>query len=58
MTPKFVVVVSVLLPIFRQIGSGMPYLCIFVEECVALFRAMAEKMGVNSCLWSELEHKQ
>ena len=30
--PNFVVVASVLLPICCHIGSGMPYLCIFVEE--------------------------
>ena len=32
MTPNFVVVVSVLLPICCHIGSRVPYLCIFVEE--------------------------
>ena len=47
-------VVSVLLPICCHIGSGMPYMCIFVEDAVALLGAM----GVNTCLWSELEHMQ
>ena len=36
MTPYFVVVVSVLLPICCHIGSGMVYLSIFVEDVVAL----------------------
>ena len=31
MTPNFVVVVSVLLQICCHIGSGMPYVCIFVD---------------------------
>ena len=34
MTPNFVVVIIVLLPICCHIGLGMPYLCIFVEEVV------------------------
>ena len=47
-TPHFVVVVSNLLPIYFHIGSGMPYMCIFVEE-----------LGMtDTCLWLELEHKQ
>ena len=54
MTPNFVVVVSVCC----HIGSGMPYTCIFVEDTVALLGAMADKMGVKTCLWSELEHMQ
>ena len=58
MTPNFVVVVSVLLPISGHIGWGIPYQCIFVEEFVTLLGAIAEEMGVNTCLWSELEHKQ
>ena len=58
MTPNFVVVVSVLLPISCHIGSGMPYTYIFVEDTVALLGAMADKMGVKTCLWSELEHMQ
>ena len=36
MTANFVDAVSVLLLINSHIGSGMPYLCIFVEEVVAL----------------------
>ena len=47
MTASFVDAVSVLLPINSYIGSGMSYLCIFVEE-----------VGVKTCLWSELDHKQ
>ena len=43
MTPYFVVVVSVLLPICCHIGSGMPYLCIFVEEVVMLLGAITNK---------------
>ena len=58
MTPNFVVVVSVLLPICCHIGSGMPYLYIFVGEVVMLLGAISEKMGVKTCLWSVLEHKQ
>ena len=34
MTPNFVIVVSVLLPICCHIGCGMAYLHIFVEEVV------------------------
>ena len=58
MAPNFVVVFSVLLPICCHIGSGMPYLWIFVEETVRLLGPMADKWGVKSRLWSELEHKQ
>ena len=58
MTPNFVVVVSGLLPISGHIGWGMPYQCIFVEEAVILLGAITDKFGVNTCLWSELEHKQ
>ena len=36
MTPSFVVVVSVLLLIFCDIGWGLPYLCIFVEVVTLL----------------------
>ena len=43
MTPNFVVVVSVLLPICCHIGSGMPYLYIFVGEVVMLLGATSEK---------------
>ena len=45
MTPNFVVVVSVLLPISGHIGWGMPYQCIFVEEFVTFLGAIAE----NGC---------
>ena len=43
MTPTFVVVVSVLLPISGHIGSGMPYQCIFFDEVVTLLGAITEK---------------
>ena len=43
MTPNFVITVSVLLPICRHIGSGMLYLCIFVEEVVPLMGAITDK---------------
>ena len=45
MTPNFVAVVSVLLPICGQMFQGMPYLCIFVEEVVPLLGAMTD----NGC---------
>ena len=40
---NFVVVVSVLQPICCHIGSGMPYLCIFVEEVVPFSGAITDK---------------
>ena len=40
MTPNFVVVFKDLMPIFCHIGSGVPYLHIFVEEIVAFLGAM------------------
>ena len=43
MTPNFVAVVSVLLPICGKICQGMPYLCIFVEESVQYLGQMTEK---------------
>ena len=43
MTPNAVVVVNVLLRIFCHIGSGMPYLRIFVEDIVASLGAMTDK---------------
>ena len=43
MTPSFVAVVSVLLPICGQIYQGMPYQCIFVEIVVPLLRTMTDK---------------
>ena len=43
MTPNFVAVVSVLLPICGQICQGMPYMCIFVEEVVQFLGTMTEK---------------
>ena len=44
MTPNFVVVVNVLMPICRHAGLGMPNLHILVEECVALLGAMTDKL--------------
>ena len=44
MTPNFAAVVSVLLPICCHIGSGMPYLCIFVEETDPLLGPMADQL--------------
>ena len=44
MAPNFVVVVNVLLTFCCHIGSGMPNLRIFVEDSVALLRAMADKL--------------
>ena len=43
MTPYFVALVNVLLPMFCHIGWGMPYLHIFVYEIVELLGAMADK---------------
>ena len=43
MTPNFVVVVSVLLPISVHIGWGLPYQCIFDEEVVTLSGAITDK---------------
>ena len=43
MTPKFVVVVNVLLQICCHIVSGMPYVRFFVEDIVALLGAMTDK---------------
>ena len=57
MTPNFVAVVIVLLPVCCHIGSGMPNLRIFVEEIVALLDAMTDKW-VKNLFWSELETKQ
>ena len=36
MTPNFIVVINVLLPICCHIDSGMPYLRIFVEDVFEL----------------------
>ena len=47
MTPNFVAVVSVLLPICGHICRSMPYLCIFVEEVVPLLGTMTEKSVLN-----------
>ena len=45
MTPNFVVVVNVLLPICCQIISGMPHLHIFFgEEIVTLLFAMTDNV--------------
>ena len=43
MTPNFVAVVSVLLPICGLICQGMLFLCIFVEEVVQFLGQMTEK---------------
>ena len=43
MTPNFVAVVIVLLPMCGQICQGMPYLCNFVEEVVQFLGTMTEK---------------
>ena len=40
--PFFLIAVSVWSPNFGQIGLGMAYLCIFVEEVVALLGAIAD----------------
>ena len=58
MIPKFVVFIKVLLRISCHIGSGMRNLCKFVEDFVALFGAVTDKMGVKTRLWFELENKQ
>ena len=42
-TPNFVVIVNVLLPICCHIGWDMPYLSIFVEEVVTLLGAITDK---------------
>ena len=43
MAPSFVVVVNGLLPICYHIGSGMPYMRIFIEDIVALLGAMTDQ---------------
>ena len=43
LTPNFVVVVDVLLPICCHVGCGMPYLCIYVEAVVRLLGAFTAK---------------
>ena len=43
MTPNFVAVVSVLLPICGHIDWGMQYLCIFVDEVDTLLGAIPDK---------------
>ena len=47
MTSNFVDVVIALILIFCHIGSGMPYLHIFVREIVALLGAMTDKWVRN-----------
>ena len=42
-TPYFVVVVGVVLPIYCHIGSGMPYLYVFVEEVAVILGTMNNK---------------
>ena len=41
-----------------HIVSGMPNLCKFVENFVALLGEMADKMGIKTLQWFELENKQ
>ena len=54
MTPNFVAVVSVLLPICGQICQGMPYLCTFVEEVVQFLWTMTEKWVLTLvCGWNK-----
>ena len=43
MPPNCVAFVSVVLPICCHVGSGMPYLCISVEEVVPLLGAITDK---------------
>ena len=43
MTPNFVVVVNVLMPVCCHIRSGMQYLHIFVEEINVFLCEMANK---------------
>ena len=43
MTPNFVGVVSVLLPIRGQICQGMLYMCTFVEKVVPLLGTTTDK---------------
>ena len=43
MAPNVLFVVNVLLPICFHIGSGMPNLCIFVEDVFALSGALTVK---------------
>ena len=47
MTPNFVVVVNVLLPICCHIGSGMPHLLIFGEEIVTFSGGITDKWVIN-----------
>ena len=43
MTPNFVVVFNVFIPLCRHMRSGSPNLPIFVEEIVMLLGAMTDK---------------
>ena len=43
MTPNIVVFINALLQICFHVGSGMPYLRIFVEDIVALLGAIVDK---------------
>ena len=47
MTPNFVVVVNVLMPICFHIGMGLPHLHIFVAENDALLDARTDKWFEN-----------
>ena len=42
-TPDFVVVVGVLLPIYCHIGSELPNMCNFVEDTVELLGEITNK---------------
>ena len=57
MVPNSVVSVGVSPQFYCQIGSGMPNLCILVEEIVLLSVAMTEKWCAFG-LRLKLEHKQ
>ena len=53
MTYEFVVIVN-----SCHIGAGMPNLCKFDEDFVALLGETADIMGVKTRLWFELENNQ
>ena len=56
-TPSFVAVVSVLLPMCCHFGWCMPYLYIFLLKLSRYYVQLLTE-GCDTCLWSELEHKQ
>ena len=55
MTYGFVVFFNFFNVMSCHIGSGMPDLCKFDEDFVALLGEMADKMGVKTRLWFEWE---